>query len=222
MDLKDKVVLITGSSLGIGASIAQEFARVGAKVVITYHSNRAAAEKIKANCERLGAAATFLFPLDVTSNKSIEKIVEAVVERFGQIDILVNNAGVFAEGTVETTTMEGIENQVRVNLEGLIKMTHTALPHLKAAVINIGSRAGTKAYPPYSTYAATKWAVRGFSKSLAGEIDLPVYCVNPSGTATQMNDFEGVPPEKVASVVVGVLTGKIKADSGGDVNVWEY
>lgn len=92
--LAEKVVVVTGSSIGIGAAIAEEFARHGAKVVITYNSHKAEAEKIKTNCERLGAPETFLSPLDVTSTKSIESLVEKVVEKFGQIDILVNNAGV--------------------------------------------------------------------------------------------------------------------------------
>lgn len=220
--LAEKVVVVTGSSIGIGAAIAEEFARHGAKVVITYNSHKAEAEKIKTNCERLGAPETFLSPLDVTSTKSIESLVEKVVEKFGQIDILVNNAGVFGEGTVETTTVEDIENQVRVNIEGLIKMTHFVLPHLKGAVINISSRAGLKPYPGYATYGTTKWAVRGFSQSLAEEISQPVYCVNPRGTATAMNDFEGDPPEKVAKVTLDVLTEKIKLPSGSDVNVWDY
>lgn len=222
MDLKEKVVLITGSSIGIGAAIAKEFAKHGSSVVITYHSNKAQAQKVEADCTRLGAAKTALDHLDVTDDSSIKETVKKVVEDFGQIDILVNNAGVFAEGTVEKTTFEGIEHQVRVNVEGLIKMTHASLPYLKGAVVNIASRAGMKAYAPYSTYGATKWAVRGFTKSLAEETDLPIYCVNPRGTATAMNDFEGDPVEKVAQVVVNVLTGKIKAASGDDVNVWDY
>ena len=220
MDLKDKqslqslnskVVLITGSSIGIGAAIAEEFAKEGSQVVITYNSNKEKAEKVKQNCERLGAAKTLIIQLDVTRNESIKAAVKKVVEDLGKIDILVNNAGVFAEGTVEKTTFEGIENQVRVNVEGLIKMTHASLPYLKGAIVNIASRAGLVAYPPYSTYGATKWAVRGFSKSLAGETDLPVYIINPTGTATQMNDFEGDPPEKVARIVVDVVSGKIPA-----------
>ncbi|MDP2671434.1 MAG: SDR family oxidoreductase [bacterium] len=220
--LKDKVVLITGSSIGIGAALAEEFARQGAKVVITYNTNKDAAMRLAEKCLTLGAADILVLKLDVRNEKEILESVARVKKEFGHIDVLVNNAGVFAEGTVETTTFEGIEDQVRVNLEGLIKMTHAALPYLKGAVVNIGSRAGTKPYPNYATYAATKWAVRGFSKSLAAEIALPVYCVNPAGTATAMNDFEGVPASKVAEVILAVLTGKIKAESGDDINVWEY
>lgn len=222
MDLEEKVVLITGSSIGIGAAAAKEFAKATAKVVITYHSNKDKAKIVAQECQNLGAAEILLTELDVTNNESIEKVVKEVVGKWGQIDILVNNAGVFEEGTVAETSFEEIEHQVRVNLEGLIKMTHAALPNIKAAIINIGSRAGLKAYAPYSTYGATKWAVRGFTKSLAEEITLPVYCVNPKGTATEMNDFTGDPVEKVGRVIVDLAAGKIQAKSGDDINVWEY
>lgn len=219
--LKNKIVLITGSSVGIGAAIAREIAKEGANIVVTYNHSRAEAQQVAQECEKIGAAETLVLQLDVLDNKSMEQAVGEVVAKFGGIDVLVNNAGVFAQGTVEKISFEDIEYQVRVNVEGLIKMTHAALPYLKGAIVNIASRAGLKAYPPYSTYGATKWAVRGFSKSLAGETDIPIYIVNPTGTATQMNDFEGDPPEKVARVVVDVLTGKIPAKSGDDINVWE-
>lgn len=222
MDLKDKVIFTTGSSLGIGAAIAKEFSKSGSKIIITYNHSKTEAEKVEKDCQEFGATEDLLIQLDVTNNESIKAAVKEVVEKFGQIDILVNNAGVFEEGIVAEITFEHIEHQVRVNLEGLIKMTHAALPYTKGAIVNIASRAGLVAYHPYYTYGATKWGVRGFSKGLAGEASIPIYIVNPTGTATQMNDFEGDPPEKVAKIVVDVVTGKISAKSGDDINIWEH
>ncbi len=222
MDLKNTVVLVTGSSVGIGASIAKEFAKAGAKIVVTYDTNKDKAFAVSQECEKLGASGVLVTKLDVCENDDIVRVVKETVEKFGQIDILVNNAGVFVDGTVESTDFSGLEKQIRVNVEGLIKMTHQALPYTKAAIVNIASRAGLVAYHPYSTYGASKWAVRGFSKALAGETDIPVYVVNPTGTATAMNDFQGDPPEKVARIVVDVVSGKLRAKSGDDINIWEH
>ena len=220
--LKDKVVLITGSSIGIGAATAKEFASQGARVVITYNTSRADAQEVAKECQELSSAEVPVLALDVGNDDSIVNAVKEVVAKFGHIDILINNAGVFAEGSVAETNFRDIENQVRVNLEGLIKMTNATLPYIKGSIINIASAAGLKPYPGYATYGATKWGVRGFSKSLAGEIDLPVYTVNPDGTATQMNDFTGTPTEKVAAVIADVAKGVLPAQSGDDINVWEH
>ncbi len=219
--LNGKVVFITGSSIGIGAATAKEFASQGAKVVITYNQSKADAEQVEKECQELSNSETLLVQLDVSKTDSLQNAVKEVVGKFGHIDILVNNAGVLYENKLTDTSFAEIESQIRVNLEGLIKITKESLPYIKGCIVNLASEVGFKAYPGLATYVATKWAVRGFSKTLAGEIDIPVYIVNPGGTATQMNDFAGEPTEKVAAVIADLVSGKIASQSGDDINVWE-
>lgn len=219
--LQGKVVFITGSSIGIGAATAKEFASQGSKVVITYHQSQADAQQVDKECQELGSE-TLLVQLNVKDNQSIQEAVDQIVAKFGRVDVLINNAGVLYDGNLNIAKLGEIEDQVQTNLEGLIKMTKVALPIVKDLIINIASTVGSKAYPGYSTYAATKWGVRGFTKSLAGEISQKVVCVNPRLTATAMGDFEGDPPEKVAAVIADVVTGKMAAQSGDDINVWEH
>lgn len=114
------------------------------------------------------------------------------------------------------------ENEVRTNLEGLIKMTKECLPYIKDRIINIASGAGLEGYGSLSTYCATKFGVRGFTQSISHELrNLDVFVVNPGTTATRMNNFRGMPPEKVADVVLSTAQGRYKSRSGSDINVWE-
>src|SRR3989304_1939233 len=118
--LKDKVVLITGSSIGIGAALVKEFAKHGANIVVTYNHNKAKADKVSEECLRLGAKNTLVLKLDVMSAPEIQKAVEQIISQFGQLDILVNNAGVLYESKLVDMSFAEIEEQLRVNLEGLI------------------------------------------------------------------------------------------------------
>lgn len=222
-NLKDKVILITGSNTGIGAQTALEFARQGSVVIITYYTNRKSALQTKKDCISLGSKEADVLPLDITKDKSIKDVVDKVVSKYKKIDVLVNNAGVVAWKPLVQQTFKEIQNQIRVNLEGLIKMTNYALPYIKEAIINISSGAGKTAHATLSTYCATKFGVRGFTQTIAKELPrLKVYCVNPRMTATAMTNYRGDPPQKVAQIIVNALKGKYNLPSGSDVDVWDY
>lgn len=224
MSLKDKVVFVTGSSIGIGRAIAFEFAKEGCKLIITYRSNKIEAEKVVKKCRELGSPDVLLLKLDVMDNDSIKNSVTEVKKHFGEIDILVNNAGYLVWVPLSRQTFEEIEKCIRTNLEGLIKMTLVCLPLVRSLIINIASKTGTIAEIHATTYGATKWGVRGFTKALALELpkELKTYAINPAGTATQMNDFMGTPPEEVGKIIVSLAKGKYNLPSGSDVNIWEY
>jgi short-subunit dehydrogenase len=105
----------------------------------------------------------------------------------------------------------------------LIKLTMLSLPYIKEMVINISSGAGLAGYEYLTIYCASKWGVRGFTKALAQEFPgRKVFTVNPVITATQMNDFQGMPPERVAEVIVNLAKGMYHVQSGDDVNVRDY
>ena len=221
--MKDKVVLITGSSNGIGRETAFKFASEKAKVIITYCNDRLGGQSTERRCRDLGAAETLLVRLDIRDNKSVANTVDRVVKTFGKIDVLINNAGVAVWKPLQEQKLADIENQIRTNLEGLIKMTRTCLPHVNDMIINIASGAGQEAFPELAPYCATKFGVRGFTQALALEISKPkIYAVNPDMTRTRLSGFQGRPPEQVAQVVLNTAKGKYRKKSGSDINVWDY
>ena len=223
LDLKNKIVLITGSSIGIGRETAFKFAKEGCRVIVTHYKDRKEGEEASKKCNELGAADVILLQLNVMDNKSIKDCVKKVIERFKAIDILINNAGIVVWKQLNEQTFEDIENEVRTNLEGLIKMTRECLPYIKEAIINISSGAGKDAFAGLSTYCATKFGVRGFTQAISQELrNIKVFSVNPGTTATRMNNFHGTKPEKVAEIILKAAKGEIKADSSRDIDVWEY
>jgi 3-oxoacyl-[acyl-carrier protein] reductase len=223
MELKDKVVLITGSSLGIGKETAFKFAKEGCKVIVTYYKDKKESEEAAKKCANLGASDVLLLQLNVMDNSSIKNCVKKTIEKFNHIDILINNAGIVVLKQLKDQSFEDIENEIGTNLEGLIKMTKECLPYLKETIINISSGAGKDGFAGLSTYCATKFGVRGFTQAISQELrNIKVYSVNPGTTATRMNNFRGTSPEKVADIILRVAKGKLKADSNRDVDVWEY
>lgn len=222
MDLENKIILITGSSKGIGEAIAYSFAKEKTKVAVTFKSDQTGAEKVRQKCSELGSPDVLIVKLDIRDNESIKNAVSEVEKKFGHIDILINNAGVIGWEKFEHETFEEIENQLRTNLEGMIKITSAAFPQIKEGIINIASRAGHVPYPGRGVYCATKFGVIGFTKSLALEYpDLKIFSVSPGATKTEMWNFqEGTDPSKVADMIVKGWKGEIPLKDG-DLNVWE-
>lgn len=217
------VVFITGATSGIGEQTAYAFAKEGSHVIVGFHTDLESAERIAAQCERLGAPSSFTVHLDLLQESSIAHAMQETMLHCPHIDILINNAGVGVWKPLREQSMEDIDLQLKTNLEGLIFMTQACLPFLKHAIINVGSGAGLTGYADLSVYCATKFAVRGFTQSIAKELPyLDVFTVNPGMTATRMTNFHGTPPEKVAEVIVHAAGGDFRAESGADINVWEY
>ena len=223
LDLKNKVVLVTGSSLGIGSETAYKFAKESCKVIVTYYNDKNEGLAVAKKCMNLGASDALVLQLNVMEDKSIKDAVKKIIGKFKVIDILINNAGIIVWKSFKDQTYEDIENQIRTNFIGLVKMTKACLPYVKYTIINIASGAGLEGYPDITTYCGTKFAVRGFSQALAQELkNVKVYVINPGVTATRMNDFKGLPPEKVADIILNSAKGAYELKSGSDVNIWEY
>ena len=222
MDLKGKVVLITGASIGIGRATALEFAKEKANLILTYYRDKREGEKTAEECFKLGAEGVHLHYLNLKDDESIERLREEVLKKFNGIDVLVNNAGVVAWKPLREQSFEEIEDQIRVNLEGLIKITKVFLPYISECVINVGSGAGKSPFSELTTYCATKYGLRGFTQAIAlEEKHLRIYAVNPGMTATRMTNYMGVPPRVVAKVIVNTAKGVYRVSSGGDIDVWE-
>jgi NAD(P)-dependent dehydrogenase (short-subunit alcohol dehydrogenase family) len=176
-----RTVLITGASTGFGRSAAQLFARRGWNVVATMRDPAAGAAL--AALDRV-----LVTRLDVQDLASIDAAIAAGIARFGRIDALVNNAGFGLFGVFEACSREKVRQQFDVNLFGLMDVTRALLPHLRAhragTIVNVSSGAGVFGLPMISLYTASKFALEGFSESLAYELrsqGIAVKIVEPGG-----------------------------------------
>ncbi len=167
--LDGKIALITGGARGQGAAEASLFVDAGAKVVITDVLD----DEGKAMAESLGDAVSYLHH-DVSSSEQWSDVVASVIEQHGRIDVLVNNAGIFQILALEGTTDEDWQKMLSVNQTGVFFGMREVAPHMRAqgsgSIINISSVAGLSGAAICFGYGATKWAVRGMTKSAA--IDL--------------------------------------------------
>lgn len=186
--MKNKVVLITGSSSGIGKAAVIHFAQKGWQVAATQR-----------NTDNENPFAAFpnvrRYTLDVTNTQSISATFQQVATDFGGIDVVVNNAGYGVDGVFEAMSDEVIEKQFDTNVFGLMRVTREAIPYLRAqqggSLVQISSMGGRVTFPLFSIYHGTKWAVEGFSESLHYELErfnIQVKLVEPGAIKT---DFYG-------------------------------
>ena len=162
-----KTILITGSSTGIGRLTALKFAHEGWNVIATMRSP----EK---ETELLQHTNIHVMKLDVNDQAMIDHVLADVLLKFGKIDVLFNNAGFALVGAFEAMTMEQIKHQFETNVFGVMAMTKALLPHFRenksGTIINTTSVGGLVAFPLYSVYHGTKWALEGFMESLHYEL----------------------------------------------------
>ncbi len=169
VDLSDRIVLITGGGTGIGRELALAFGRAGCRLALTYYEHRAGAEETAQLCRALGAPDVLTLPLQIADDDSIRALVEDVVGHYGGVDILVQNAGTIDWRRFLDQDFWSIDNQLAVNLGGVMKLTWAILPMVRDTVIAIGSTAALHDSRTPPTYCATKWGLRGFMKAMALE-----------------------------------------------------
>ena len=193
--LEDAVVVITGASSGIGRATALAFAKRGSSLVVAAR-REAALESLVGECQRLGAQALAV-PIDVTDADALESLARQAEERFGRIDVWINNAGVYLAGRFEEVPPEDFERVMDVNFFGVVNGCRAALPRLMATrgtLINTASVAGASAYPYFTAYIASKWAVRGFTATLREEnLDsgIDICAVLPASIDTPLFHYAG-------------------------------
>ena len=199
--LQGKRALVTGAASGIGRAIAERFAAAGAESLLVDRNETGLAD-VAAELSRAGARVR-TYTLDVTDVSRIAGLREQVARDGGPIDVLVNNAGLVYGGAFLDVPVEKHLTTYRVNVEGLVAMTHAFLPDLIAGpdghVVNVASASAYIGLPFGATYASSKWAVLGFSESLALELELQgfghvhVTAVCPSYVATGLFDGAKAP-----------------------------
>ena len=194
MKLADKVAIVTGSSRGIGASIARGFAAAGARIAIVANTRLERAQAVVGEIEAAGGEAR-AFAADLARIAECERLAGAVVDAFGTVDILVNNAGVYIRSPIEEATEEQWSAQVDLNLKGTYFMTKAVVPTMKAKrsgkIINITSTFGLVGAADCSIYCITKAGQLNLTKALCLELarhGINVNSLAPGGVKTDMTE----------------------------------
>lgn len=219
--LKNKIIIITGASFGLGKAIALKLAPEGTKLALVA---RTETELLKIKQEAIQVGATCqIYLCDIRNAATVKTTVAKIVKDFGTIDILVNNAGVYYEEPTATMTVERIDAQFATNALGTVYMTKFVLPTLleknSGQIFNVVSEAGIEPNGEWSTYAATKYAVTGFTDSLRKELiktKIKIMAIYPESMDTHIfaasNYSQYAPheswmmnPENIATIVLFML-----------------
>ena len=193
MELRDKSVIVTGASSGIGLETARAFARAGSNVVLASRNqgalDRLAGELAAQPGRRL------VVPTDVRDREAVKAMVARTVQEFGGVDVLVNNAGLGLDATIAEGSLENMRYLLDVNLFGCIYAIQAVVPHMKhkrsGSIINVSSVAGRISTPYNGLYSATKAALNAISDALRLELapdGIRVTAVYPGFTVTGFAD----------------------------------
>ena len=192
--VKDKVVLVTGASRGIGRAIANQFAQSGANVAFTYLSSVEKGEALVKELEAFGIKAKG-YRSDASLFDASEELVNSVIADFGQIDILINNAGITRDGLLMRMSEEQWDEVIRINLKSVFNLTKAVIkPMMKAksgSIINMTSVVGVKGNAGQANYAASKAGIIGFTKSVALELgsrNIRCNAIAPGFIETEMTE----------------------------------
>ena len=172
IDMQGQVVLVTGSSRGLGFVMAQEFAKEGAHVVLCARSEQGL-ERARQELTQAGAE-VLAVPCDVSDRHQVQNLVDKANNRFGRIDVLVNNAGIITVGPLQTQTLSDFEESMSIMFWGVVHPTLAVLPQMlerkSGRVVNITSIGGKVSVPHLLPYSCAKFAAMGFSEGLRAEL----------------------------------------------------
>jgi NAD(P)-dependent dehydrogenase (short-subunit alcohol dehydrogenase family) len=245
--LRDKVVVITGAGSGIGRALALRSADGGALLALSDWDADGLAETVRL-VEQAGAKVRHDV-VDVSDRAAVGAWADGVMEEFGRVNLVVNNAGVTATGDFTELSYEDLDWIVGINFHGVVHGSKEFLPHLIAsgdgALVNISSLFGLVSVPGQSAYNATKYAVRGLTEAIRGEMlvaghPVTVTCVHPGGIRTGISRhgrkaagldgaridalFEKklarMSPDRAAEIILdGALAGKARVLVGLDAHL---
>ena len=192
--IKDKVVIITGASSGIGYATALSLAKEGAKLVVGARRTDRLESLVKEIKENNGEI--LAQKLDVTKKSDCDDLVNTAIKKWGKVDVLINNAGLMPLSFVKNLKVDEWDQMIDVNIKGVLYCTAAVLPHLREAksghIINISSVAGRIVFPAGSVYCATKHAVTAFSEGLRQELsprnNIRVTTIEPGVVATELTN----------------------------------
>jgi short-subunit dehydrogenase len=198
MIFKDKTVIITGASAGVGAAAAKKFAEAGAKLMLVARGKR----NLEAVAEELrDKTRVEIFAMDVADAEACVNLFKKAEFEFGHVDILINNAGIHIRGPAESVSADDLGRMIDVNLKAPVMLSRIALPYLResggGAIINVGSLAGRSPVPNSATYSAAKSGLRTFTYALFEElrgsgIKVAVVSPGPIDTGFTMSYLDAV------------------------------
>lgn len=226
MIFKDRTVVITGASEGIGAATARMFAEAGANLVLAARTRK----NLEAFAEELrDRARVHIFPMDVTDDDACVDLFKKAAFEFGRVDIFVNNAGDHTRGAVRDVDAADLGRMIDVNLRAPIILSRTALPYLEEAdggvIVNVASLHGKMASAGAATYSASKFGLRIFSLALGQELEgtgIKVALVSPGPVSTGfiMDNLDKVDdvvfsqpistPEEVAQAILDICGNNVR------------
>lgn len=178
-DLKNKTVIVTGASRGLGKKIATELAAKGANIIVNYNSNESEAGSTVDEILAKGGNAIAI-KADVSVSKDVKLLFEKTIEYFGKVDIVINNAGIMITKLLKDFSDEEFDSQFAVNVRSVFMMMKTAAEKLEknGRIINISSSTSRLMMPTYAVYSATKSAIEQMTKIFAKEIGSKGITVN--------------------------------------------
>jgi 3-oxoacyl-[acyl-carrier protein] reductase len=209
MLLEGKVAVVTGASRGIGRAIAEELATEGAKVVVNYHANAAAAEEVVGGIVERGGTAIAIQG-DMSDFAAAESLIKNAIETYGAIDVLVNNAGTTRDTLLLSMKEEEWDVVMATNLKSVSNTCRAVTrPMLRrkagGRIINISSVSGIVGQPGQTNYAASKAGIIGFSKSLAKELGSRAITVNVVAPGFVPTDLTAVMPEDLVKQTLAFI-----------------
>lgn len=218
MEIKGRVVLITGAGRGIGRALAHAFAAAGAKVALLGKTKKNLLE-VQRELKDSGAP-TVVLAADVSDEGVVSRAVAATEQQLGPVDVLVNNAGIFALAPVEKMDALVFDRMLAVNLRGPFLMSRAVLPGMKSRkrghIVNISSTAGRRGFAGGGAYCASKFGLAGLTEAMRYEArasNVRVTCIYPSTVNTDFVKKAGmdlaperaIQPEDVANAVVSLV-----------------
>ena len=241
MNFLNKVVLVTGSSRGIGRSIAMRFAKEGANVIINYKNNTKEAETISEIISSYQNECLCI-KADISKEADVKNMIEEIINKYGRIDILVNNAGIAIDSSFNDKKINDFQDTLSTNLIGTFLVSRYASKYMKekkyGKIINISSTNGIDTIYPYSIdYDASKAGLINLTKNLAIELSpyINVNAVAPGWVETEMNsdlpkkylkeEKEKIllgrfaEPEEIADVVLFLASDKARYIDGQTIRV---
>jgi 3-oxoacyl-[acyl-carrier protein] reductase len=233
MELRGRVVLITGAGRGIGRALAHAFAAAGSKVALLGKTRKNLLE-VQREMKDSGAA-TVVLAADVSDEGAVSRAVAAAEQQLGPVDVLVNNAGIFAMAPVDRMDALVFDRILAVNLRGPFLMCRAVLPGMKSRkrghIVNISSTAGRRGFAGGGAYCASKFGLAGLTEAMRYEArasNVRVTCVYPSTVNTELvkksgMDFKAeraIQPEDVANAVVSLVAMDDRAMTT-DLEIWQ-
>jgi len=213
-NIKDKVVVITGASSGLGEATARALAKNGAKLVLGARR----IDRLKALASELSLGDKAAVQTDVSNYAQVKHLVDHAVKIHGRVDVVLNNAGLMPLSPLDRLKIEDWDRMIDVNIKGVLYGIAAALPHMKAQksghIINVSSVAGHRVRPSSTVYSATKTAVRVISEGLRQEVtpyNIRTTIISPGAVSSEL--LESITEKDIAQNLSGVRDMAIPADS---------